>query len=495
LAQSRTSAAEPKERGTLRGHTNEVLSIAITPDGKTLVSGSLDKTIKLWDLSTGTQRATLKGHSHSVHSIALAADGKTLASASRDGAIKLWDLVTLKEQFSLKVPPFGGICVAITADCRTLAAGTGAKGVLLWDLENRRERAFRTEGVRSVAFTPDGRALAVGGSELPGGRFIGTLRLWDVPTGKEQARLPVHGGGVRFLAFTADGRTLASCSLDDSTVKLWEVLTGKERATFRGLMEGGTCPAFAADGSMLAAGGEEEGTVKLWDLSAHKELATLKGDANFVHALAFTPDGKTLASAEGPDTAIRLWDLSGLRNFSKQPATALANEELEALWTALASADAARAYQSIWALARAPRQAVPWVQERLSPVAAVEPPKLARLLASLDSDAFPERERATIELEKLGEALGPALRKVLTEQSSLEMRRRVKRLLEKLEPTASPENLRVLRALEVLEHIGTAEARRVLERLADGTPEARLTREAKASLARLVDRCPGPSKS
>jgi hypothetical protein len=478
---------EPKERAALRGHTNEVLSLAITADGKTLISGSLDKTIKLWDLTTYKERDTLKGHANSVLCIALAADGKTLASASRDGAIKVWDLATGKERLNLDGPDFGGVSLAITADGKTLAAGRWDKTVKLWDLAGGRERAtLKTGSVGCVAFTGDGNTLAVGGNELPNGRFVATLKLWDVTTGKERSRLKGHGGGIRFLVSSPDGRTVASTAGDDSTVKLWEVVTGRERASFDGLAHGGTWPAFTADGEFLAIGGPVKGTVTLWDLSTGGELATLKGDANTVHALAFTPDGKTLAAAEGPDTTIRLWDVSSLTRARRRPAGSLTDKELEALWAELAGADAARAYRAIWALAAAPKQAVPWLQERLRPVAAPDPERVARLLTDLDSDNFPAREKAARELAGLGESAGPALRKALADRPSAEVRHRLEPLLAELDrPEDSPERLRVLRAIEALEDVGTAEARQLLEKLAGGLAGARVTREARASLSRL----------
>jgi WD40 repeat protein len=484
---SRCRAEGPKERACLRGHTNEVPAIAFTPDGKTVVSGSLDRTIKLWDLTTGKERATLRGHATSILSVALAADGRTLASASSDGVIKVWDLASGKERFTFHTPGFGGICVELSADGRMLASGGWDKWVRLWDLPSGRDRAaFQTMTHPRVAFAPDGKTLAIGGAVLPGGHFVGTLELWDVTTGKKRPGRRTHGGGIRFLAFTTDGRTLASTTLGNPAVKLWEVATGKERAAFTGHMDGRTAPAFSPDGRVLAAGGVEDGTVKLWDLGTGTERATLRGDANKVHAVAFAPDGKTLAVAEGPDTAIRIWDVAAVTESTPPPAPRLLDGQLESLWVDLAGADAPRAYRAMWSLTSAAPQAVPWLKERVRPVAPVESHRVARLIADLDSDLFETRESASRELEKLGEAAGPALPQGLTDRLAPEPRRRVEQLLAKLEGLdASPERLRVLRAVEVLEHAGTPEARQVLEGLARGAPVARVTQEATAALARL----------
>jgi hypothetical protein len=230
-------------------------------------------------------------------------------------------------------------------------------------------------------------------------------------------------------------------------------------------------------------GGRE---LKLWDLTTGKERATLKGDFDQVWAVAFAPDGKTLASAEGFDTTIRLWDVSGLRRAGSLPTASLTDKEFEALWTDLAGSDAPKAYRAVWALSATPRQAMPLLKARLRPVAPSDPKRVAGLVADLDSDEFAVRERAARGLADLGESAGPALRKVLTERPSAETRQRVEQLLAELgQPVASPERLRVLRAIEALEYAGTADARQVLEALAGGMPEAQVTQEAKASLHRL----------
>jgi hypothetical protein len=480
---------EVKELATLRGHTNEVLSLAITADGKTLVSGSLDKTIKLWDLATGEEQATLKGHTRGVISVSIAADSKTLASGSADGTIKLWDLATGEELSALEGHN-NHASVALTADGRTLASGSMDKTgtVKLWDVATGKARATLEAGlVRTVAITGDGKAVAWA-------TWNKTVTLWDVSTGQERARLHAVSAELNPLTFTADGRVLASFVPKDATVKLWEVTTGKERVALEGRVAGVQSLAISPDGRTLAAG-SEDGTVKLWDVSTGKERATLRSGADVIHALAFTPDGKTLAAAEAPDTTIRLWDVSGLTGAGKVPAAVLSDEQLKSSWGDLSGADSSKAHRAVWALAAAPRQAVPWLAARLQPVAPPDAKRLARLIADLESDEFAVREQAAGALKDLGESAGPALRKVLADRPPAEIRRRVEQLLAELDrPEDSPERLRVLRAIEALEHAGTAEARRALERLAGGMPEARTTEEAKQALDRLVKRGVAPQR-
>jgi hypothetical protein len=471
------SAHEPREWARLRGHTNDVYSLAITPDGKTLVSGSRDKTIRLWDLAAARERATLKGHTGEVVSVVVTADAATLVSGSGDGTVRLWDLATGRERSALKGHA-GNVFLALTADGRTLASGSEyGERVRLQDLATGKELMNLRIQVRSLAMTADGKTLAWHAGKL--------LTLWDVATGKERTVLAGHRGVVLSMAFTPDGKTLAA-GASDGMIKLWEVVTGKERASWKAHTELIRSLALRADARILASGGDD-GRLRIWDLTTGKECATLKGEFDTVWAVAFTPDGKTLAAADGPDTTIRLWDVSDLGRPDRVPTVSLSDRECEALWEALAAADAAGAYRAIWSLAAAPGQAVPWLKARLRPTAPADPKRLAGLIADLDSEEFSVREQATRALADLGESALPALRKALTGRPSAETRQRVEPLLADLErPANSPERLRVLRAVEVLEYIGTAEARQVLEALAGGMPEARLTQEARASLNRLA---------
>jgi hypothetical protein len=160
----------------------------------------------------------------------------------------------------------------------------------------------------------------------------------------------------------------------------------------------------------------------------------------------------------------------------------------EELWADLAAEDAARAYRAMCALSATPSQALALFQKELKPMPVVEEKEIAALLTNLEADEFKTREQATAELEKLGEQAVPAVKKALVGKPGLEARKRLEHLLEQLTTQTSPVVLRSLRALEVLEHAGTTEARHVLVALAGGAPPALLTREAKASLQRLSRR-------
>jgi hypothetical protein len=239
---------------------------------------------------------------------------------------------------------------------------------------------------------------------------------------------------------------------------------------------------FSPNGRTVATS-DTNNTVRLWDVATGQELPGLEGHCGLVTSLSFSADGKRLISGS-EDTSVLIWDLSRLPKNNPRASVPLSPKELEALWADLSGGDAARAYQAAAKLLTAPKQTVAFLQDRLR----VKPPPdvkgIPGLLDDLDADDFTVREKAATEFEKLGEAAQPALEKALKGQPSIEVKRRIQELLEKLRE--SPVRLQALRALEVLEHIDTAESRQLLARLADGASDAWLTKEAKAIDRRLA---------
>jgi hypothetical protein len=242
---------------------------------------------------------------------------------------------------------------------------------------------------------------------------------------------------------------------------------------------------FSPDGR-IAASADDDGVIHLWEIATARERGRLEGHQHFIVSLAFSPDGTKLISGSADTTAL-IWDVTGLRADGK-PLPPLGPKDLAALWNDLAGADATAAYRAIWRLAASPKESLPFLEKHL-PQELVDQKKLARLLADLDSEQFAEHEAAKKELEKLGELAEPALRNLLQGNPSLETRRRAEPLLEKLgRPISSPELIRVIRYVEVHEHIDTPEAQRLLKTLAGGAKGALLTREAQTSLDRLTKR-------
>jgi hypothetical protein len=244
--------------------------------------------------------------------------------------------------------------------------------------------------------------------------------------------------------------------------------------------------AFSPDGRTVAIPGDG-GTVRLLETASGKERGRFAGHGGEVWSLAFSPDGRRLASGS-LDTTILVWDLTGRLQGGRLRAAGLSARELEGCWADLAAEDAARAGRALWTLAATPAQAVPYLAERLRSTA-VDAKALGRvpqLIRDLDDETFSIREKAHRDLQKLGEAIVPALRRALAKAPSLEMQRRLEELLAEAQRNAlSGRALRGLRAVEALEQVGTREARQVLEALTGPVPELSLAQEARAALHRL----------
>ncbi len=377
---------------------------------------------------------------HGVNALAQSPDGTMLASASSDKVIRLWEAATGKE----------------------LRRFTGHKAEL-----------------GSLAFSPDRTLLASGG-----GFKDEAILLWDLKSGKQLRRLEGHGHVVTGLAFAIDGQSLLSASTDH-TIRHWDLSTGKESWQWRERRGAGgfTSLALSRDGRFFIAGCQNN-SAYLFEMATGKEIKQFVGHGGPVLAVAFSPHGRTIASG-GMDSTALVWDLTGRLQDGRLPIVRLENKELEALWGLLGGAEPRPAYQALWTLVAADRQAVRFLNDRLFPAPKVDEGRVQQLVTRLEDAQFSVREKATKELEFLGDGTGPVLRKALAKQFNLEPRRRLELLLAKLDPL-SPQSLRRSRAITVLEHIGAPEVRKVLQILAKGAPQARLTKEAQAAVRRLA---------
>jgi hypothetical protein len=350
--------------------------------------------------------------------------------------------------------------------------------------------------VSFFALAPDGATLATSGDN--------GIRVCELATGKVRRQLTkvaaVNDANYRYsnwvginrfldgvavvgdsgngLTFSPDGRTLATIS--GSTVYLWDTARGKELRQLGGQGNSVRSVAFTPDGKIIAAS-SEDGTIRFWDTATGTILAQVEGHRGGVGSIVFSTDGQTLTSA-GNDTTSLVWDvkrcLEGGVRRNKPTAQTVAK-----LWDRLADDDAEKAGEAMTDLAEHPELALPLLRDRLMPVPPVNKPRLTKLVANLEDDSFDVRKKANEELEKMAELAEPALQARLADNPALEVKQRIERLLEKLRgPVAVADQARALRSLELLETIGGPEARILLEKMAKGTPESRVTQRAKERL-------------
>ncbi|WP_051041501.1 WD40 repeat domain-containing protein [Oscillatoria nigro-viridis] len=245
---------------TLHGHSCSVTSVVITPDGQTVVSGSSDSTIKLWNLNTGQELHTLSGHSHGVTSIALAPDGQTLASCSKDKTIKLWNLSTKEEIYTIAGHSDIITSVAIDPDGKTLASASEDTTIKLWNVSNGEEIRTLKWPVEvyygfDILFSPDGNILLSSNAD----DYVSLSAVaFNLTTGDEIWTKNWQEGRdcVNALAVRPDGATFATLDCA-GTIKLWNLDTGTEIYTLAENSMGSFCLAVSRDGKIIATGGSD----------------------------------------------------------------------------------------------------------------------------------------------------------------------------------------------------------------------------------------------
>jgi RNA polymerase sigma factor (sigma-70 family) len=531
----------------LRIDQKQVTGLQFTDGGKTL-TGAVMGTVYRWDTATG-KSLTPEGGDSIVEQIFVTADGSRVVTRGQDGDAHIWDGANGKHlralnaawQRGLAMSPDGRFLVWPVVDANVkfpdplqpnmihngsrihlydIAADkfvdrfAGFKGdahdltfthdgkklvtvdhrdgiVRIWNVEaGKEERSFRavpdaeknlSNHVWRTTLSPDSKRLAVAYHPVSGVRGMGfrgapyLVRLWDVTTGQEKHALVGHRHYVIDMAFSPDGRLLVTAGERESTF-VWETATGKRVSALPdGLPIGASAVAFSLDGRFLATA-LPNGAIRLWEAATWTVRNEYKGHRDRPTTLTFAPGGQLLSGSL--DTTVLAWEI--------RPPRVAVSVTFESAWNDLAKREAGEAFKTEGSFLAAPADAVKFFAEHVRPVEAPDPKRIQRLLDDLDSDQFAVRKQASAELEKLGELVAPALGKALKGEPSTEARRRIEELLKNIDNIAPQgELLRSLRAIEMLELIGTPAARKFLEKLATGGPEARLTREAQSALQRL----------
>lgn len=308
-------------RACLRGHTHAVTALAFTPDGRFVLSGGEDYTLRLWDPAEAAEVRRFKGHAHRVQSAGFTRDGSRLVSSSGhavqdpetgrwdalDCSVRVWETATGREIWSSR--DFGRPvhAAAISPDGALVLTASGDRKVRLWDgATGKPVRDFggwfggrHSRSVLAAGLSPDAARAVTGGADA-------TVRVWTVATGGEKLLFRGHNLPVRAAAFSPDGRWIVSAG-DDPDVRVWDAASGKERTRLVGHVGTINAVAFTPDGRRIVTGGQDR-TARVWDAETGAEVFRFARHVGTVRAVAVSPDG-TLAASGGSDLTVRIWAL------------------------------------------------------------------------------------------------------------------------------------------------------------------------------------------
>ncbi|NET26755.1 serine/threonine-protein kinase [Okeania sp. SIO1I7] len=295
-----SDATNISEVRTLSGHNNWIRTVAISPDGRTVVSGSWDKTIKIWDWVNGSLQATLAAQSDKIFAVAITPDGQTVISGGADGTINIWDLVNGSLKNTLTAHSKAVYSIAISRDGQTVISGSADGTIKIWDLATESRKTTLTghsKAVYSVAISSEKQIIVSGGGD-------GSIKIWDLVTGSLISTLDGHSDRVFSIAISPDGQTVVSGSAD-GTIKIWDLAMGSLKNTLTAHSNEVWSVAISPDDQTIVSGSEDT-TIKIWDLATGSLKNTLTGHTWVVTSIAISSDGQTIVSGSD-DKTIKVW--------------------------------------------------------------------------------------------------------------------------------------------------------------------------------------------
>lgn len=461
-------------------HKASVLSVALSPDGKILASGCASGTIILTDVTSRLELRRIETQSPVV-GLAFSPDAQLLGVKTETGSYSIYSVSDGTRGKTLGMTGYKATCLAFTMDGTTLV-GAGVGEQVTWHHSRGGGSASRTANRSAGAFA----AISADGSTTGWGQPSGLLQLQLGGTQPDSSRQIRHlkVGAAQCMAFGPNGGTVLSGNAD-KLIRMWN-LGGQELRKFEGLNEPATRVAISQNGKILVAAGTSDPVLRVWDVPSARLRRQVVTHLAGVKALALTSDGRSLITAAGDKAQV--WNIATRDLGALGPPVMLSKTELDRLWTELASTDFVTADNAFKKLATGGKDAISFLQDQILHVAmpAVDWKQVDQWIDELDAEAYPVRQKAMAELAKLGELAEVPLKKVLAARPSLEATNRATKLLARLkEPDLSPDRLRALQALDLLETLGTAESRQALSEVGREALIARIRQEASEALQRL----------
>jgi hypothetical protein len=461
-------------------HSGTVYGIVWSQDGKLLVTAGADGTVRVTSVADGKQIAHIN-IGKPVSGVALSQDDKQVGvkESIQDGMLSIWDVGTGKQMRKLGFQGYNANQLAFSADA-LVAAGPGEHMVFNFKGGGYGSRSGRVPAGSFAAVAPRGQIAA-----------------WSTPDGNatlfhvEQRRFTqrVNLGNAKTMAFTPDAQSMAVGS-DDKYVRLLDVsgkeANGKEIRKFDGLREPATRLSFSGNGKVLAAASDKDPVIRIWEVTTGRLIRRLTACSGVTTAMALAPDGKSVAVASGDKVIV--WNVATRVLGELGPAVALSADELKASWTDLANPDYNKAEAAFKKIATAGNHSLDFIRNQVRTIAVppIDWKRVDKLLDDLDDPAYAVRRKATVELSRLGELIQVPLQEFMVKGPSLEAERRAGRLLDRIrDPELTPDRLRTLEAIEILELLRTPESKQLLEELARDVLIAQLRTAAREALDRL----------